>query len=76
MHYQLTYELVDDYLSRREPFRAQHLALAQAATERGELVLAGALSDPADQAVLVFEGIRRRRPSRSRAPIRTCRTAS
>jgi uncharacterized protein len=56
MHYQLTYELVDDYLSRREPFRAQHLALAQAATERGELVLAGALSDPADQAVLVFAG--------------------
>ncbi|HEM7806141.1 YciI-like protein [Burkholderia cenocepacia] len=56
MHYQLIYELVDDYLSRREPFRAQHLALAQAATERGELVLAGALADPADQAVLVFEG--------------------
>ncbi|BAX57702.1 MULTISPECIES: YciI-like protein [Burkholderia] len=56
MHYQLIYELVDDYLSRREPFRAEHLALAQAATARGELVLAGALSDPADQAVLVFEG--------------------
>ncbi|MBR8449313.1 YciI family protein [Burkholderia cenocepacia] len=56
MHYQLIYEPVDDYLSRREPFRTEHLALAQAATERGELVLAGALADPADQAVLVFEG--------------------
>ncbi|MBN3789737.1 YciI-like protein [Burkholderia sp. Ac-20353] len=56
MHYQLIYELVDDYLSKREPFRAEHLALAHAATERGELVLAGAFADPADQAVLVFEG--------------------
>ncbi|WP_175777858.1 YciI-like protein [Burkholderia anthina] len=56
MHYQLIYDLVDDYLARREQFRAEHLALAQAATERGELVLAGALQDPADQAVLVFEG--------------------
>ncbi|OJA22955.1 YciI-like protein [Burkholderia ubonensis] len=56
MYYQLIYELVDDYLSRREPFRAEHLALAHAATERGELVLAGAFSDPTDQAVLVFEG--------------------
>ncbi|ABI87199.1 YciI family protein [Burkholderia ambifaria] len=56
MHYQLIYELVDDYLSRREQYRAEHLALAKAATERGELVLAGALQDPSDQAVLVFEG--------------------
>ncbi|MFP3559707.1 YciI-like protein [Paraburkholderia sp. SIMBA_049] len=56
MHYQLIYELVDDYLSRREQYRAEHLALAKAATERGELVLAGALEDPSDQAVLVFEG--------------------
>ncbi|AJY12927.1 YciI family protein [Burkholderia dolosa] len=55
MHYQLIYELVDDYLSRREQYRAEHLALAQAATQRGELVLAGALAEPADQAVLVFE---------------------
>ncbi|HDR9331300.1 TPA: YciI family protein, partial [Burkholderia multivorans] len=56
MHFQLIYDLVDDYLARREAFRAEHLALARAATERGELVLAGALADPADQAVLVFEG--------------------
>ncbi|WP_179404585.1 YciI-like protein [Burkholderia guangdongensis] len=55
MHFQLIYDLVDDYLSRREPFRAEHLALAHAATERGELVLAGAFAEPADQAVLVFE---------------------
>ena len=56
MHYQLIYELVDDYLARRYAFRAEHLALAHAATERGELLMAGAFADPADQAVLVFAG--------------------
>jgi uncharacterized protein len=56
MHWLLTYDLVDDYLERRAPLRGDHLALAQAAHERGELVLAGALADPADRAVLVFQG--------------------
>jgi uncharacterized protein len=56
MYYQLTYDLVDDYLERRGAYRAEHLALAQAATARGELLLAGALAEPADHAVLVFDG--------------------
>ena len=56
MHWLLLYDLVDDYLDRRAPLRADHLALAQAAHERGELTLAGALTDPADMAVLVFNG--------------------
>lgn len=55
MYYLLTYELVDNYLDRRGAYRADHLALAQAATARGELLLAGALADPADEAVLVFD---------------------
>jgi uncharacterized protein YciI len=50
----LFYDVVDDYLERRPAFRDEHLALAQAATDRGDLVLAGALADPADGAVLVF----------------------
>ena len=50
----LFYELVDDYVERRAALRADHLALAQAAHERGELVLAGAMSDPFDQALLVW----------------------
>jgi len=50
----LFYDLVDDYLERREPLRPEHLALAQDAHERGELFLAGALTEPADAAVLVF----------------------
>ncbi len=55
MHWLLTYELVDDYLERRTPLRGDHLGLATAAVERGELVLAGALAEPADHAVLVFD---------------------
>ena len=54
MFWLLIYDLVDDYLERRAALRAEHLALATAAHERGELVLAGALDEPADQAMLVF----------------------
>ena len=50
----LEYALVDDYLERRAALRDEHLALARAAHERGELVLAGALPDPYDRAVLVW----------------------
>jgi uncharacterized protein len=51
----LLYDLVDDYLERREPLRPEHLALAQVARERGHLVMAGALADPYDQAVFVWK---------------------
>ncbi|MGH9811991.1 MAG: YciI-like protein [Candidatus Acidiferrales bacterium] len=53
-HYILFYDLVDDYVARRGPLREQHLGLVRAARERGELVLAGALANPVDGAVLVF----------------------
>jgi hypothetical protein len=55
MYYVLFYKTVDDYVERRKPFREEHLALAQAAHARGELVLGGALAEPADSAVLVFK---------------------
>ena len=54
-HFALFYDLVSDYLERRAQHRDEHLRLAWAATERGELVLGGALS-PADTAILVFRG--------------------
>lgn len=50
----LFYDLVDDYLERRPALREEHLALAREARERGELLLAGAMSDPYDQALLVW----------------------
>ncbi len=56
MHYILFYDVVDDYVNKRAQYRALHLAHATKAHERGELVLAGALTDPADGAILVFRG--------------------
>jgi uncharacterized protein len=56
MHYILFYDVADDYVTRRAPFRNQHLGLLRQAFERGELVMAGALADPTDGAVLVFRG--------------------
>jgi len=56
MYYLLFYQTVENYVQRRAPYRDQHLAYATRAFERGELVMAGALSEPADGAVLVFKG--------------------
>ena len=56
MHYLLMYELADDYLERRPEHRSAHLALAWAAVERSELLLAGAITDPVDNALLLFQG--------------------
>jgi uncharacterized protein YciI len=56
MHYLLMYDLVPDYVERRGAYRDAHLKLAWAAVERGELQLAGALTEPVDCALLLFEG--------------------
>jgi uncharacterized protein YciI len=56
MHYLLFYQVGPDYVERRAPYRAQHLALARAAVERGELVLAGAVGDPPEMSLLLFKG--------------------
>jgi len=56
MHYLLMYELAPDYLERRPQFRGAHLTLAWAASDRGELVLGGAVGDPIDTAILMFQG--------------------
>jgi uncharacterized protein YciI len=50
----LEYTLAADYLERRAALRDEHLGLARAAHERGELLLAGALPDPYDRALLVW----------------------
>ena len=54
MHLVLEYTLADDYLQRRAALREEHLALLRAAHERGELLMAGALPDPHDRALLVW----------------------
>src|SRR6266481_8605548 len=53
-YYALFYEVVDDFVARRAPFRREHLRLAAEARKRGEVVLAGALAEPADRALIVF----------------------
>jgi len=56
MHHILFYDLVDDYLEKRAQFREAHLELASLAHQHGDLVLAGALAEPADAAVFIFRG--------------------
>jgi uncharacterized protein len=55
-YYALFYDVVHDFVSRRSVYRDEHLRLAREAHGRGELVLAGALADPADGALLIFQG--------------------
>jgi uncharacterized protein YciI len=56
MYYILFYKTIDNYVERRAPFRGEHLSLAQQALDNGSLLMAGALAEPADGAVLVFKG--------------------
>jgi len=53
VHFALTYEVVPDYLERRAPLRAEHLALAERFRAEGKLLMAGAF-DPPDGALLLF----------------------
>lgn len=53
-YYVLFYDVVEDYVARRTMFREEHLRLGRQAQERGDLLLAGALDDPVDRALLVF----------------------
>jgi uncharacterized protein YciI len=59
-HFLLIYTLAADYLERRPNFRAEHLALAKAAAERGELLLGGAVlgldGEAPEEAQLLFAG--------------------
>lgn len=56
MHFLLFYDTAPDYLERRPIYRNEHLSLAWAAQARGELILGGALGDPVEGAILLFEG--------------------
>ena len=52
-HCVLIYHVVDEFIARRTAHREEHLRLARESHARGEL-LAGALGDPAQRALLVF----------------------
>ena len=53
-YFALTYDVVPNFAERRRPHREAHLDLVREAHGRGLLMLAGALGDPAEAALLVF----------------------
>ncbi len=57
-YFVLTYDVVDGYVEKRAPFRAEHLRLAREARARGDLLMAGALGEPSG-ALLVFKTVDR-----------------
>ena len=52
--YILSYDYGENALERRTSYREEHLGLANAAHAKGDLVMAGAFTDPLDGAALVF----------------------
>jgi hypothetical protein len=53
-YYVVFYHVVEDFVSKRGAFRGEHLRRVSESYERGELILGGALGDPADTALLIF----------------------
>lgn len=53
-YYALMYDVVDDYVVRRAQYRDEHLRLANESNKRGELLLGGAFTDPANRTLLIF----------------------
>jgi uncharacterized protein YciI len=53
-YFLLEYDVVDDFITRREEFRDAHLKLARQAAEQGQLLAAGAVGESANRAVLVW----------------------
>jgi hypothetical protein len=53
-HCLLFYEVVDNYVEKRQPYRADHLEKVRKAHQAGDLVMGGAFDEPADGALLIF----------------------
>jgi uncharacterized protein YciI len=52
-YFALIYDVVEDFANKRTPFRPAHLKEVRDAQARGELIMAGALGEPAG-ALLIF----------------------
>jgi uncharacterized protein YciI len=55
-YFALSYDVVPNFAERRMQFREAHLRMVRDAHGRGQLVMAGALGQPPDGALLVFRG--------------------
>jgi hypothetical protein len=53
-YFALSYEVVENFAERRMPFRESHLKMVRDGHERGDVVMAGALGDPPEKALIVF----------------------
>ena len=56
MYYILFYKTVENYVEKRVPFRDEHLKLVKEAHNNGDLIMAGALTEPSDTGVFIFKG--------------------
>ena len=55
-YFALTYDVVPGFADKRMAVREHHLTCIHDAHDRGELMIAGAVGDPPDGALLVFRG--------------------
>ena len=54
MYFILFYHTVHDYVEKRAPYRSEHLKLLNIELKKKHVVLGGALNDPTDQAVIIW----------------------
>ncbi|WP_296618723.1 YciI-like protein [Marivirga sp.] len=55
-YYLLFYKTIENYVEKRAPYRSEHLKLAEEAHQKGYIIMAGAMAEPADGAILIFKG--------------------
>ena len=53
-HFALIYEMVENFVERRKPYREAHLQHINDAHARGLIVMAGPLGDPPEGGLLIF----------------------
>ena len=53
-HFALIYEMVENFVERRKPYREAHLQHINDAHARGRIVMAGPLGNPPDGGLLIF----------------------
>jgi uncharacterized protein YciI len=54
-YFALLYDVVDQFVEKRAPLREAHLALVREARARGEIFMAGAIGQPPQGALLIFQ---------------------
>lgn len=55
-YYLLFYKTIENYVEKRAAYRSEHLKMAKDAHQKGSLIMAGAMAEPTDGAVLIFKG--------------------